>query len=108
VELGAGASIEQARNSVLLMVVLFQNVLLLSIRHLHHPIWHSCAAENRWLFAGIAAALGLQLTAMHWSPLQELLGLAPPTPMILGQCLAGMLAVLAVAETTKWLARRGR
>jgi magnesium-transporting ATPase (P-type) len=108
VELGDGASVEQARNSVLLMVVLFQNVLLLSVRHLHHPVWRSRSAENRWLFAGIAAALTLQLTAMHWPPLQQLLGLAPVSLTVFGRCLAGLLVVLVVAEAAKWLARRGR
>jgi Ca2+-transporting ATPase len=107
-ELGEGSTLDQARNSVLLMVVLFQNVLLLSIRHLHHPVWRIRPPENRWLLAGIVAALMLQLVAMHWPPLQQLLGLAPPSLTTLGRCLAGMVVVLAVAEAAKWLARRQR
>lgn len=104
-ELESGAAIDQARNSVLLMVVLFQNVLLLSVRHLRLPAWR-IQTENRWLFVGIAAAIGLHFGAMHFYPLQVVLGVAPvPVDLVL-ICLASALAVLAVAEAAKQIAAR--
>lgn len=104
-QLAGGAEVAEARNAVLLMVVLTQNTLLLSMRHLHLPVWNWTARENRWLFAGIAAALGLHLAAMQIPAMQQMLGLAPVSPGLFGLCLAGSLAVLAVAEAAKWAMR---
>ncbi len=92
------------------MVVLFQNALLISIRHLRLQAWR-VHRENPWLFAGIAAAIGLHVGAMHFLPLQAVLGVAPvPVDLVL-VCLTGALAMLAVSEAAKqvasrWMARR--
>jgi Ca2+-transporting ATPase len=95
--------VPEARNAVLLAVVLFQNVLLLSMRHLHLPLWRRAAHENRWLFLGITAALGIHLGAMQVPAMQQMLGIAPVSLGLFGQCLAGSLLLLAIAETVKWL-----
>lgn len=97
----AGASIEAARNGVLLCVVLFQNVFLLSVRSLHRSVFAEPLSRNPWLFAGIAAALLLHLAAMTWPPLQALLGTALPDGAILGAALAGCAATLAASEAVK-------
>ena len=99
-ELSGGASIEQARNSVLLLVVLFQNALLLSLRHLRLPVWR-VRNENHWLFLGMGAAVGLHVAAMHIAPLQALLGVGPvPLDLVL-YCLGGAVAVILVTEVSK-------
>ncbi|MXP48282.1 HAD-IC family P-type ATPase [Altererythrobacter luteolus] len=102
--LGAGADIGEARNDVLLMVVLFQNAFLLNVRNLQHPFWRWQRQENYWMFAGIFSALALQVGAMNFGPAQRLLGVAPVGWSTLGQCLAGALIVLLVTEAAKaWL-----
>jgi calcium-translocating P-type ATPase len=104
-QLATGASVEEARNAVLLMVVLFQNAFLISIRHLHLPLWR-VHSENRWLFLGMTVALGLHVGAMHFSPLQAMLDVSPVSSEIVLQCLAGSFAVLFVTEVAKRLHRR--
>ena len=102
-EISIGASPEEARNSVLLMVVLFQNSFLISIRHLRLPLWR-VHSENHWLFLGMAAALAIHICAMHFAPLQGLLEVSPVSYDVLIYCLIGSLAVLLVTE----LSRRAR
>lgn len=107
-QLGAGASLEEARNGVLLMVVLFQNAFLLSVRHLRRPFWYWHRPENGWMFAGMGAALALHVGAMHLPVTQLLLGVEPVGLELLGQCLIAAVAVLIVTEGAKTLVRKGR
>ena len=99
-ELDSGAPIEQARNSVLLMVVLFQNVFLIGIRHLRLPVWR-VRSENPWLFLGIALALALHVGAMNLPPLQRLLDVAPVSSDVLRYCLVSAASILFVTEVAK-------
>ncbi len=101
-QLAAGAPLDEARNGVLLMVVLFQNIYLIGIRNLRRPSWRSGPGENGWLFLGLSAALSLHLIAMHFAPLQALLGTAPVSMEVLGWCVGGAMAVLLVTEAAKW------
>jgi Ca2+-transporting ATPase len=103
-ELGNGGTVEEARNSVLLMMVLFQNAFLLGVRHLHLPSWR-LRSENGWLFVGICAAIALQVGAMHFSPLQAMLGVEPVSIQLWQFSLMSALAVLIVTELSKRLAR---
>ena len=103
--LAAGDTIDEARNAVLLMVVLFQNAFLLSVRSLHRPFWRWHPPENGWMFLGMATALTLQIGAMYFPPMQVLLGVQPVGVTIVFQCLVGALAVLLVTEVTKWRLR---
>lgn len=104
-ELERGASPEQARSSVLLTAVLFQNVFALSMRSDHRPIWREPSTSNSWLLLGIAAALLLQVTAMTFPPLRAVLGTAPPDCFSLAACVLGAALTLLVAEGTKGLLR---
>lgn len=101
-----GASIDEARNGVLLLTVLFQNIYVLCMRHLRRPVWHWSAQENRWLFVGVGAALLLHVAAMHFAPAQRVLGVQPVDATMVGTCLLGMLAIACVTEAGKWLAAR--
>ena len=99
--LGAGESIEAARNGVVLTVIFFHFAYLISIRHLHQPFWLWSERENLWMFVGMGTALSLQIAAMHWPPLRNILGLSPISWPLLLQCLAGGVLVLVVTEVTK-------
>lgn len=100
--LAAGDTIEEARNAVLLMVVLFQNAFLLSVRSLHRPFWRWHPPENGWMFLGMATALSMHIGALYFPPMQDLLGVHPVDTAVMMQCLAGALTVLVVTELTKW------
>lgn len=106
--LGAGETIDAARNAVVLTVVFFHFAYLISIRHLHRPFWRWHPPENLWMFVGMATALTLQLLGMHWGPMQAILGLSPIATPVLLQCLAGGVLVLFVTEATKRMVYRPR
>ena len=103
--LAAGDTTAEARNAVLLMVVLFQNAFLLSVRSLHRPFWRWHPPENGWMFFGMVAALTLHIGALYFPPMQNLLGVQPVHMIVFWQCLAGAAAVLLVTEVTKWFLR---
>ena len=95
------------QNGVLLLVVLFQNAFVLCMRSERRPLWREPLISNPWLLLGVGFALGLQLLAMNWTPLQTVLGTAPVDKFILAICLAGAAVTVVVTETTKWMMRRG-
>ncbi|QIG79396.1 cation-translocating P-type ATPase [Stakelama tenebrarum] len=99
--LASGATLAEAQNGVMLCVVLFQNVFLLSIRSLRHPVWADPFTRNPWLFAGIAGALALQFLAMTWSPLQAVLGTQIPDGDVMLHAGIGAVATLIMSEIVK-------
>lgn len=106
--LAAGSSVDEARNAVLFLVVLFQNGFLLSVRNLHLPFWRWHPPENGWLFTGLSAALLLHVTAQHIPFTQRLLGVSPIGLDVVMQSLVAALVVLMVTETAKWWIQRQR
>nr|WP_275668366.1 HAD-IC family P-type ATPase [Parerythrobacter lutipelagi] len=100
--LAAGKSVDEARNAVLFLVVVFQNAFLLSVRNLHLPFWRWHPPENGWLFAGLSTALLLHLAAQHVPLTQKLLGVSPIGIEVALQSLAAALAVLLATDAAKW------
>jgi Ca2+-transporting ATPase len=98
----------EIQNGVLLLVVFFQNAYVLCMRSERRPLWRMSLMSNPWLLLGVGLALGLQLLAMTWAPLQEVLGTAPVEGTILAICAAGAALTVIVTETTKWILRRHR
>jgi len=105
-QLAGGASVEQARNAVLLMVVIYQNAFLLGLRHLRHPFWRWSDRENPFLFMGLSLALILQIGAM-FSPFgQQLLGVGPVSLETLAVCIGAGALILLINEAAKYFANR--
>lgn len=96
----------QIQNGVLLLVVVFQNVFVLCMRSERRPLWREPLMSNPWLFLGVGLALGLQLLAMNWAPLQDVLGTAPVDGVILAICVAGAVVTVIVTEINKWAIRQ--
>jgi calcium-translocating P-type ATPase len=96
----------EIQNGVLLLVVFFQNAYVLCMRSERRPLWHEPLTSNPWLLLGVALALGLQLLAMNWPPLQEVLGTAPVGGFMLGLCVTGAAVTVIVTEATKWVLQR--
>ncbi|HET9428900.1 MAG TPA: HAD-IC family P-type ATPase [Allosphingosinicella sp.] len=101
-----GVAQAEIQNSVLLLVVLFQNAFVLCMRSERRPLWRERLASNPWLLLGVAVALGLQITAMHWPPLRSVLGTSPVDPSVLLFCLSGAALTVAVTEAVKWIGHR--
>ena len=105
----SGVPVENARNELLLLMVLMQNVDALNARSETRPVFALPVAGNPLLFAGVAGALALHLTAMYLPPLQRLLAVAPLTPHEWIAMPLAALSLLAVMEFHKrwWIARSG-
>jgi magnesium-transporting ATPase (P-type) len=75
----AGTPVPHARNELLLLMVLMQNVDAFNARSETRSVFKVPLKDNPLLAAGVAAALLLHVVAMYLSPLQRLLGVAPLT-----------------------------
>ena len=96
----------EIQNGVLLLVVVFQNAYVLCMRSERRPFWREPLTSHPWLLLGVALALGLQVLAMTWAPLQEVLGTGPVSGVLLAVCFTGAVVTVVVTETTKWVLRR--
>jgi Ca2+-transporting ATPase len=104
-ELWRGQGVDEARSSILLATVLFQNMLVLSMRSERRPIWREPLSSNAWLILGVTAALALQVAAMTFPPLQAVLGTSLPDRASLIACLSGAALTLILAEAAKFVVR---
>lgn len=105
-EIRRGAPLEEARNSVLLATVLFQNAFVLSTRSERLPIWQRFFRGDGWLLLGTAGALTLQLAAMTLPPLQAVLETELPDGESLIACAIGAVLTLGATEAAKRFASR--
>lgn len=101
-----GWEVEEARNGVVLALVLSENVLALSARSETRSLVQTGVTGNRVLLVGVLCALGLHLAAMHLPLTQDVLSLGPVPAA--GWLLAiGLVLVLLLAvEVDKYVARR--
>jgi magnesium-transporting ATPase (P-type) len=105
--LEAGVAVEHARNSLLLLMVLMQNVDALNARSETVPVLRLRFRANPLLICGIAAALLLHVVAMHAGWLQRTIDVAPVSAR--EWLVLPLLAVslFVVMETQKAWRRRG-
>ena len=75
----AGESVADARNELLLLMVLMQNADAFNARSETRAVFRVPLSSNPLLAGGVAGALALHVIAMYLSPLRSVLGLAPPT-----------------------------
>ncbi len=104
--LRSGWADAQARNGLLLLMVLFENILLANCRSEHRSAFAVSPLRSPVLLAGTTAALAVHVTAMHLPPLQRVLGVAPVSATTWAACLALSLTVLLADEAWKWWRRR--
>jgi magnesium-transporting ATPase (P-type) len=104
--LRAGWAESEARNALLLLMVLFENILLATCRSDHRSAFTMSPLRSPVLLAGTVAALAVHVTAMHVAPLQRILGVAPVSAATWGVCIALALTVLLADEA--WKLCRGR
>jgi len=102
----SGLTEEAARNWLMLFLVFFQNLHVLNCRSEVRSFFRVPIHSNPALLIGIAAALGVHVSAMYLPGLSGVLGAAPLEPAQWGAVLALAATVLAVGELLKRLAPR--
>jgi Ca2+-transporting ATPase len=91
---------------LLLLFVLFENFQTLNCRSEYHSIFARQPFANPFLIAGIVAAQSLQIVAMHFPALQDLLGLSPVSPAQWAVLVSVAATVAVVMEVDKYLTRQ--
>ncbi|UOY01203.1 HAD-IC family P-type ATPase [Blastococcus sp. PRF04-17] len=106
--LDRGEAVAVARTVAVNVFVVVQVAYLLNCRSLERPMWRVGLFSNRWVPAGLAAMLGLQLLFTYAPWMNRLFHSAPIDPAWwLGITGVGAVVFLIV-EVEKWLGRRLR
>jgi len=108
--LEAGLPLEEARNQLLLLMVLMQNVDAFNARSETRSVFRVPLRNNPLLAIGVAVALLLHVAAMHTPFLQRVLQLAPLDDVERTVLPLLAISLLLVMELHKlsWKWRRGR
>ena len=104
-----GWQVEEARNSVLLLMVLFENVQVFNSRSETRSIFRQPFFSNPILLLGTLAAQGIHILALYSPLMQEVLGVSPVSLQHWGALLTVALLQLLAMELLLILShRRGR
>ncbi len=101
-----GDSVESARNMVLLLMVMFENVQVFNSRSERRSVAAQSLFTNPFLVIGTIGAQLLHIGAMYTPGLAHILDIAPVTLRQWGVMLLASLTLLGTMEVMKWLARR--
>jgi magnesium-transporting ATPase (P-type) len=96
-----GVALDEARNSVLLLMVLFENVHVFNSRSESRSAFRHSPLRNPFLLFGTTAAQLVHIGAMYVPWLSDVLAIQPVTPHQWLGVLALSLTVLAVMEVHK-------
>ncbi len=105
--LDMGFTESEARNRVLLLMVLLQNFHVFNARSEHESAFKVPLRRNRVLVVGVLLAQGVHLLAMHVPFMQRVLEVAPVSawewavPFVLAS------TIIVAMELFKWNRRRG-
>ena len=101
-----GMELETARNSTLLLMVLFENVHVFNCRSETRSVFSHNPLRNRLLLFGTLTAQLIHIGAMYWPSMAGLLHIHPVTMDHWLELLAIALSMLVVMELHKWLHRQ--
>ena len=79
--LQAGRPLDEARNALLLLMVLLQNIDAVNARSETMPVLRLPWRNNPLLLAGVSLALSLHILAMYLPWLQRVLAVRPPSTL---------------------------
>ena len=96
----------QARNLTLLLMVLFENMHLLSCRSERRSLFKVPLRNNPLLLLSIVAAHGIHIAAMYIPGLKDVLGVSPVSWQTWAILLMIAATLLIVDEIAKWLRSR--
>ncbi|NJD32230.1 MAG: HAD-IC family P-type ATPase [Gammaproteobacteria bacterium] len=106
----AGVPLAHARNELLLLMVLMQNVDAFNARSETRSIFRIPAGNNPLLVVGVLAALLLHVAAMYFPPLQSVLSVAPLTArewLVMPLMALSLLALMELHKVS-WALRHRR
>jgi magnesium-transporting ATPase (P-type) len=108
--LSAGVGVEHARNSLLLLMVLMQNVDAMNARSETRSILRLPMRDNPLLVLGVLAALLIHVAAMYLPWLQRILQVHPPTAgeWVALPLIAATLLLVMEGQKLSWQWRRRR
>ena len=101
-----GVPVDEARNSVLLLMVLFENVHVFNCRSEYKSVFRMNHFQNPILLFGTLAAQIIHITAMYTPGISEVLDVQPVTIEQWFQFLMLGLSLLVVSEMHKFYLRR--
>lgn len=103
-----GYTVESARNIILLLMVLFENVQAFNSRSETMSLFKQPFFSNPLLLVGIFMAQAIHITAMHLPLAQEILAVSPISLMAWEWLLASAIALFGLNEAYKiWWRRVG-
>ena len=104
--LAQGIGVQEARNFVLLLMVLLENVHVFNCRSERFSAFRIPLKRNRLLIGGVLIAQSVHVLVMQWPFMQRVLGVAPVTfgAWLSLLALAGLL--LVAMEIFKFLRQR--
>ena len=100
--------VDSARNSVLLLMVLFENVHAFNSRSETRSVFRHNPLRNRLLLVGTLAAQLIHIGAMHAPWIGDVLHLHPVSPALWAELLGMALVMLLVMEIHKLVKSRLR
>jgi magnesium-transporting ATPase (P-type) len=100
---GHGASVQQARTTVVNVVVLVEMFYLLSCRSLLHSPWSVGLFVNKWVWFGILAMATAQLLFTYAPTMNQLFHSAPIAAESWLRILAVGVVAFGVIELEKWI-----
>ena len=103
--LNLGVSINEARNLLLLQMVLLENVHVFNCRSERYSAFRVPLQRNPALIAGVLIAQGIHIGAMHFPPMQTVLNIAPVSLGMWGLLLMVAVVLLLVMEGFKAIKR---
>jgi P-type Ca2+ transporter type 2C len=106
--MGKGWSEDEARNIVLLLMVLFQNVHIGNCRSEYHSAFVHSPFRSPYLLLAALSALGLHLFVMHTAFGARVLGMHVVSIEVIGLLCAIASSVFIVIEIHKWWWNRFR
>ena len=104
--LDLGIDIDEARNSTLLLMVLFENVHVFNCRSETRSAFRHNLLRNPLLLFGTLTAQAIHIGAMYTPWLKDVLAVQPVSAEHWLELLALALSLLAVMELHKWFRRR--
>jgi magnesium-transporting ATPase (P-type) len=99
--LGEGYTEAAARNQLLLLFVLMQNLHVFNCRSERRSAFAVSLRGNPLLLVGVLGAQGVHLAAMHVPVMQRLLGIGPVTAAEWARTLAAATLLVLVSEVAK-------
>ena len=98
----AGWAEDAARNTLLLLMVLFENVHIGNCRSETQSLFRLSPLASPVLLGGALLAFGVHVGSMYWAPMQRVLGVAPVTLGTWAVLFGLALTVALAMELHKW------